>query len=104
MEITKETVQELKTGHTVVGTSRIKLTELDFSLFKGVLLRCPGSSDPTPNTDPIWVGGASVAADSGATGGIPVLPGDAMFIPIDRPTRLYVISTAVSQDIAWMGI
>lgn len=104
MEITKEAVRELQHGHATAGTIRSRLTELDFTVYKGVLVRCPGGSDPTPNTDPIWIGGAGVTADSGATGGIPILPGDAIFIPIDKPNFLWVVSTAADQDIAWMGI
>lgn len=102
--VAKESIaaSSLNNGHTVVGTARVQLTALDFKAYKGVLMRAPGSTDPTPNTAPIWVGGPGVTADSGNAGGIPILPGDAIFIPIERPDKLYVISTAVDQDIAWL--
>lgn len=106
MNIEKESVSpnSLNGGHTTVGTSREQLTNLNFKAYKGVLMRAPGSTDPVPNTAPIWIGGAGVTADSTKSGGIPVLPGDAIFIPIERPDSLYVISTAANQDIAWLCI
>ena len=105
MEITKEAVRELFQGHKSVGTTRVKLTELDFTVNKGVLVRCPGTSDPVANTVPVWIGGSAVTANSAeGTGGIPILPGDSIFIPIDKPNLLWVVSSAVSQDVAWLGI
>lgn len=106
MNIEKESVDanSLNHGHTAVGTTRVKLTDKQFRAVKGVLFRCPGSTDPVPNTAPIWVGGPAVTADSADTGGIPVLPGDSAFFPIERLDQLYVISTVADQDIAWMGL
>ncbi|MHA2086364.1 MAG: hypothetical protein ACXABD_21680 [Candidatus Thorarchaeota archaeon] len=97
--------KELKWGHTVVGTTAVKLTALEFKFEKGLLLRAPGSSDPTPNANFIWIGGAGVTADSNAgTGGMPLAPGESINLPVDDPTEVYVISDAASQDIAWMGV
>lgn len=105
MEIGKETVRGLRHGHTVAGTTRVKLTELDILLNKGVLLRCPGTTDPTPNAAPVWVGGETVTHDSNpGTGGMPVCIGSALFVPCERANSLYVISTDPLQDIAWMAI
>lgn len=106
MNIEKESVDagSLTHGHTTVGMTAVKLTDKKFKTVKGVLFRCPGSTDPVPNTAPIWVGAASVTADSSATGGMPVLPGDSAFFPIEQIDQLYVISTVANQDIAWMGI
>lgn len=106
MFIDKETVDagSLRNGHTAVGTTRAKLSELTTPLVKGILLRCPGSVDPNSNTAPVWIGGPSVTADATATGGIPILPGDSAFFPLERLDLLYVISTTANQDIAWMGI
>jgi len=106
MDVTKESVEEFYNGHATVGLTRVKLTgTLSFPLNKGILLRCPGGTDPNPNSDPIWVGGAGVTADSAAgSGGMPMIPGDVLFIPIDRSDKLWVISTDTDQDIAWMGI
>lgn len=104
MDIAKESVERFGHGHTIVGATPVQLTTLGLAAYKGILLRCPGEADPTGNTDPVWVGNSpTVTADSTpATGGMPILPGSAMFIPIDSPTRLWVVSSASDQDIAWM--
>lgn len=106
MFIDKETVGagSLRNGHTVVGATPTKLTDLTSTVVKGILLRCPGSVDPVSNTAPVWIGGPSVTADSSETGGIPILPGDSMMVPLERLDSLYVVSTAINQDIAWLGI
>lgn len=105
MDVVKEAVEEFFNGHATAGTTKSKLTDLSFPLNKGVLIRCPGGSDPVPNTAPVWIGGQNVTANSNAqTGGVPILPGDVLFIPIDKPSKLWVISTGNNQDVAWMGI
>lgn len=105
MEVVKEAVREFKHGHQVVGTTRIQLTPLEFMVNKGVLLRAPGTNDPSPNDDPVWVGGSGVTADNDeGTGGMPIMPGDAIFIPVERPMLLWVVTNNTDQDIAWFGI
>jgi len=97
--------QELQHGHITAGVAITKLTELDFPLLKGVLLRAPGNADPTPNTNMVWVGGAAVTADSDSgTGGVPIGPGESIILPVDNPSLLYVISDAADQDLAWLGV
>lgn len=106
MEITKETANDLRHGHTVVGTSRAKVVSLALGTqraLKGILLVTPGSNAPTPNTDPIWIGGGGVTADSTPeTGGMWLLPGDSLFVPLADVSKLYAVSTAAVQDLAWM--
>lgn len=106
MFIDKETVDanSLRNGHTSVGTTPQKLSDLDTKVVKGILLRCPGSVDPVSNTAPVWIGGPAVTADSTATGGIPILPGSSMMVPLERLDSLWVVSTVNNQDIAWLGI
>ena len=103
----RETVDPkgLRWGHKVVGATAVKLTDLTFEFSKGLLLRAPGSDDPAPNTNFIWVGGAGVTADSNVgTGGMPIAPGESINLPLDDPTEVYVISDAATQEIAWMGV
>jgi hypothetical protein len=105
VEITKETVGGLRHGHCVAGTTRKQLTTLDILLNKGVLIRAPGTTDPTPNTRPVWVGNSKVTADSNeGTGGMPLTPGSASFFPCERANDIYVVSTLDDQDLAWMAI
>jgi hypothetical protein len=103
MDITKETVRELRHGWQTVGTTPIQVSPLELNALKGVLMTCPGSAYPGEGNDaPIWIGGPKVTADDGPGGGLPVMPGSSMFIPIERVDLLYVISTMENQKIAWM--
>lgn len=103
MEITKESVRELKHGWTTVGTTAIQLSPLDFNAFKGVLMFCPGTTYPGGgNAVPVWIGGAKMTADNGPNGGVPIVPGSSMMIPIERIDLIYVISSMADQKISWM--
>jgi hypothetical protein len=106
VELGKESVPGVGHGHTLVGVERRRLTELELNTYKGVLIRCPGQADPEGlrNEVPVWVGGSGVTADSTDNGGIPILPGSSIFIPIEKPNHLWVISTQAGQDVAWMVI
>ncbi len=95
---------ELNHGHTVVGATAVQLTTQDNKLLKGLLIRAPGSDDPTPNTNFIWIGLASVTANSNVgTGGMPLSPGESLVLPVDDPSKVFVISDTASQEVAWMG-
>jgi hypothetical protein len=95
---------KLHVGHTTVGATAVRLTALAFPLERGIHLRAPGAADPTPNAKPVWIGNnPGVTADSAATGGYPLAPGDSVFLLISDPTLLYVISTAAGQDVAWLA-
>lgn len=104
MDIYKEATGTLMHGHQTVGRTRRQLVDGKYDILKGVLLRTPGSSDPTPNTAVVWVGGKGVTADGGATGGMPLPPGESMFLPVDDPTQIYLVSTDDNQDIAWITV
>lgn len=91
--------------NVVVGTSAVLVNPLGFKFIKGILLRTPGSDDPTPNTDPVWIGGVNVTADSAIeTGGFPLLPGASIFIPVEFVSGLYARSTTGAQKLAWLGV
>jgi len=106
--IVKESVAVLRHGHQSVTTSSQKLAEnkLPFPASKGILVRCPGSNDPGgTNTAEVWLGGPAVTADADeSTGGMPVAPGEALFLPLEDPSLLYVVTSSGTQDIAWMAL
>ncbi len=105
MDISRETVHDLWQGHALVGLTRVKVVSLELGTqaLKGILLVTPGTNAPVPNTHPVWVGGGGVSADSNAeTGGMPLLPGDSLFVPVADVSKLYAVSTAADQDLAWM--
>jgi hypothetical protein len=91
-------------GHTVVGTTPVPISTLTFKFVRGILLRAPGPNDLTPNTDVIYVGKQGVTADSSATGGMPLLPGGVLELPLEDPSQVYVVSGSDNQDLAWMGV
>jgi hypothetical protein len=105
LHISKETSSILSNGHQTVGTTAVQLTTLSLQFARGVLLRAPGNNDPASNDAPIWVGRQGVLASSDlANGGMPIPPGESLFIPIDDPTKIWLISTDANQDVAWMGM
>lgn len=105
IELGKDVGTRISNGHTVVGTTAVQLMPDSILTLKGAVLRCPGASDASPNTDTIWLGGASVTADNDPkTGGMPILPGQAITIPILDPSELWLVSDAAAQDIAWILI
>jgi hypothetical protein len=98
---------DLRHGHTVVGQTPVPLSSVSVKLVRGILLRTPGPDDfTTPNVDAVYVGRKGVTADTDPnTGGMPMLPGSAIELPLEDPSEVYVVtSTATPQDIAWMGV
>jgi len=106
VEIGKEAVTDLLHGHATIGVARKRVVTMDHpSMMKGIMVRAPGSGDPVPNTAPIWVGGSGVTADSvEGTGGIPIPPGECVFVPLEVLGKLYAVSTVADQDLAWMAM
>jgi len=98
----KDTVASpLKHGHKAVGTTAVQLVSTNpQTMQKGVLLRANSA-----NAADVWVGvGSNVTADSAeSTGGMPLPAGASMLVPTDDATKIWLISTAATQDIAWIG-
>jgi hypothetical protein len=105
-QVETEKTTTIRFGHTVVGVTAVRLTALTITLKRGVLLRAPGPNDPTPNSAAIWIGTTqNVTADSDpGSGGMPLIPGATLLVPAETLNDLWVISTAGSQDIAWIGV
>jgi hypothetical protein len=99
----KETVDtgKLAYGHSIAGQVVQRLCDYSSTAYKGILIRCPGSADPVPNSAPVWVGSSpEVAPDSG----FPIPPGSHLIVPVDDASTLYIISTADGMDVAWMAV
>jgi hypothetical protein len=103
VDVTKESSGNMIThGHTVVGTGAVQIatTSPPKVLDKGVILRAPAA-----NTVDVYIGVATLTADTAAaTGGFPLAPGDALFVPIDDHTKIWARASAASQDLAWLTI
>ena len=102
-DIVKESVSgPLFHGHLVVGTTAAQIATVKPSkpFTKGVIVRADAA-----NTVDIYIGISHVTANNTvATGGLPIAPGEALFIPIDDPTLLYAISGSAAQDLAWLAV
>lgn len=107
MEVVKESVTQLWHGWAKFGTtrSRVVSTNLGTGALKGILLRAPGSGDANPNDVPVYVGGSGVTANNlPETGGMPLCPGETLFIPLENLQLLYAISTQPNQQLAWIAM
>jgi hypothetical protein len=102
----KETItNQVLNRNLVIGVTAVKINDIGFRFIKGILLRAPGTVDPTPNTATIWIGSPSVTADMAVeTGGFPLPPGASIFIPTEFLNGLHAISTQADQNLAWLGV
>jgi hypothetical protein len=95
----------VQTRNVIVGVTAVKVNPIGFKFIKGILLRAPGTTDPSPNVAPIWIGGANVTANQAVeTGGFPLVPGASLNIPSEFLNGLYAISTSASQVLTWVGV
>ena len=98
---------DLRYGHVAVRATAVQITPNSIQLVRGILLRAPGPDDLVPNIDVIYVGLKSVTCSGSvgsATDGLPILPGGAVELPVDDPSKIYAISNTAGQDLAWMGV
>jgi len=104
--VTKVTVSGTNVAHGVqsVGTTAAQLTDkkLAEGNFKGILIKAPGPTDDTPNTNSIYVGGKTITANQTGTGGFPLAPGESISIPIESAEFIYTIATDTNQKANWI--
>jgi len=100
MEITAETspAADLKHGHTPVGTEAIPLCH-SFITRRGVLVRADNA-----NSANVFIGLGPNVSTNGENGGMPLPPGTSLFVPVDDPSALYLISTDTDLDVARMAV
>jgi hypothetical protein len=96
----KDTAALFKHGQQNVGTEMVRIIEVNFTFLKYLLLRTPGANDPVPNTNMIWIGGPGVTPNDG----MPIAPGETLKLPLENGKRLYAVSTAADQKLAWIGM
>lgn len=103
VEITKDVgpSKNLRFGvTTITANTPTAIDSKVLGLGHGVLIRCPGTSDPTPNTQPVWIGGENVTA----TTGFPLLPGSSLSIDIDDLDKIYGTSNTANQVVHYIGV
>jgi len=103
VEVTKDVgaAKDLRYGVTTitVNTATVIAPKV-LGLRHGVLLRTPGTADPTPNTEPVWIGDSKVTIATG----FPMLPGSSLSIDIDDLDELYGISNTANQVVQYIGV
>ncbi len=78
----------------------VQLVSAASHLTKGVQIKAPET-----NSGVVYVGASGVTADSAdATDGFPLSPGEGLFVPVDDPSKLYVIASAAGQKVFWFAI
>ena len=85
---------------TVTANTATAISTKVTGLKHGVLIRCPGTADPGPNTQPVWIGDEKVTSSVGFT----MLPGTSMSIDIDNLTELFATSNVSAQVVEWIGV
>ncbi len=100
MDVQQESVAGLRNGCTSVGTSATRLTDNQIGKCKkGIHFQAP-----TSNSESVYVGAKGVTANSGANGGTQIYPGDAIFLPIENPDEVWLVSPSNGEIIAWLAV
>jgi hypothetical protein len=102
VELGKESTQasSLKYGRTLVGLTAVPVNLYVENLRYNIVIRANGSGDPLPNTAFIYVGDKNVTVNTG----FPIPPGSSVELFINNVNEIYVISSAINQEIAWIGL
>ena len=80
---------------SAIGTTAVQLTTITVHAARGVQIKAASA-----NSGLVYVGNSDVTADaSDATDGFPLAPGEGLFLPVDDPSRIYVVGSAASQKV-----
>jgi len=82
-----------------IDTSAEQITATSFACKFGLTLRAP-----ITNTSILWIGNSDVTVGgTAATDGMPLYPGDSLFLPVTNSNIPYAIASANNQVIYWIG-
>lgn len=97
----KEAVDSpIRHGHKVVGTSAVQVTDSPTRFVKGVVVLADSA-----NSAPVYVGSYLVTADTTETsGGFPLEAGKSVSLQVEDLSKLYAVSTAADQKVAWIAV
>jgi hypothetical protein len=83
-----------------IGTSAVQLTTTSMHAPRGVQIKAA-----LANSGTVYVGNSDVTAGAAdATDGFPLAPGEALFVPIDDPSKVYVVGTAAGQVVHFLVV
>jgi hypothetical protein len=96
-----ETVHGFRHGRkSAVGTTAVQLTTAAAHQSKGVQLKADAANSGT-----VYVGNSNVTAGTtDATDGFPLAGGEGLFVPVDDPSKVYVIGSAAGQNVFWFAL
>ena len=100
VDIGIETASSFTNGATIIGTSAIQVIAPGRKVNKGVQLK-----SHVGNTATIFIGKKGVTALTDVnTDGLPLDPGEGIFIPVEDISLIYAIASAVSQRLTFIAI
>jgi hypothetical protein len=85
---------------SAIGTTAVQLTTTSVHAPRGVQMKAAVSNSGT-----VYVGNSDVTAGAAdATDGFPLGAGDALFVPIDDPSKIYLVGTAAGQVVYFVVV
>ena len=84
-------------GQTAVGGTYVNLA--NHAAVRGVIIKALAG-----NTANIYVGNNNSVTTSGTTGGLELIPGDSIFLPLTNLNLVFCISTIAAQKVSWVVI
>jgi hypothetical protein len=83
-----------------IGATAVRLTTTSLHATRGVQLKAAAT-----NTGTLYVGNSDVTAGTvEATDGFPLTAGEALFVPVDDPSKVYLIGSAAGQAVHYLVI
>jgi hypothetical protein len=83
-----------------IGTSAAPLTSVSSHAPRGVQIKAA-----IGNTGTVYVGNSDVTANAAdATDGFPLVGGEALFVPVNDPSKVYVIGSASGQTVFYLVV
>jgi hypothetical protein len=96
MIIEKESHPEFHVGvNSDIDTTAEKLTDLSVTVRKYVYVKADAG-----NAGVVYVGKAGVSASNG----YPLAAGEDVKIPVDDPSKIYVIGSQADQGVKWLAV
>jgi hypothetical protein len=85
---------------SAIGTTAVQLTTTSAHAPRGVQIKAS-----VANSGTVYVGNSDVTAGSAdATDGFPLGAGDALFLPIDDPSKVYLVGSAAGQIVFFVVV
>ncbi|MHB1033226.1 MAG: hypothetical protein ACYC35_23935 [Pirellulales bacterium] len=96
-----ETVHGFDHGRkSAIGTTAVPLVATSSRAAKGVQIKAAAANSGT-----VYVGQSDVTADAAdATDGFPLAAGEALFLPVDDPSKVYLVASTAGQKVFFVVV